>query len=134
MNRRRRTTTFTITPFAKRPEENRFMGKHNMQTPGRHLGFTLVEMLVVLTLMLILGALAVAFVPKATERARANRGADLLQQWIVISRQWAKKDRVPTGIRLQPGRSLPSAGTVNPQYVTDLQYIQQPDDFHIPSS
>jgi hypothetical protein len=91
-------------------------------------------MLVVLTLMLLLAALAIAFVPKATERARAARGADLLQQWLLTARQWAKRDRVPTGIRLQAGQILPNKGSPNAAYVTDLQYIQQPDDWHALSS
>jgi len=94
--------------------------RHSPLTTRR--GFTLIELLVVLVLILLLAALAVGFVPRATERAKSTRGADQLQQWLLIAKQWAKKDRVPTGIRFQPN-------VKNGRYVTDLQYIQQPDDF-----
>jgi prepilin-type N-terminal cleavage/methylation domain-containing protein len=91
-------------------------------------GFTLVELLVVLGLMLILAALAVAFVPSMAQRQNTWRAADRAQGWLVIARQWAKKDQRPTGLRFQLGTVLPNAATPNPAWVTDVQYIQQPDD------
>src|SRR5258708_3429153 len=122
-------TTFTATASAWKPRGGiNTMHKRTSQISGRS-GFTLVEMLVVLTLILILAALAVTFVPKITERAKSQRGADLLQQWLLTARQWAKKAGVPTGIRLQPGQTLPNRSSPNTYYVTDLQYIQQADPF-----
>jgi prepilin-type N-terminal cleavage/methylation domain-containing protein len=96
---------------------------------GARPGFTLVELLVVIILILTLAALAVAFVPRVNERRRAAQGADLLQGWLLQAKQRALRDRVPTGIRLQPGTRLPTATVPNAQFVTDLQYIQKPDDF-----
>src|SRR5438874_732372 len=90
-------------------------------TRNRRSGLTLVELLVVLALMLLLAALGVAFVPKAAERAKSSRGADQLQGWLLIAKQWAKKDGVPTGIRMISDGNL---------YARDLQYIQTPDDFY----
>jgi hypothetical protein len=81
-------------------------------------------MMVVLTLILILSALAVLFVPKATERQKTQTAADRLQQWLLVSRQWAKRDRVSTGLRLQPSRA-------NVGFVPDLQYMQQPPDYFV---
>jgi prepilin-type N-terminal cleavage/methylation domain-containing protein len=108
---------------------------HTSHLPsGQRTAFTLIEMLVVLALMLILAALAVAFVPKLSERARAARGGEQLQQWLLVARQWAKRDRVPTGLRLQPGQSLPNRATPLAKYVTDLQYIQRPEDLYFPNS
>lgn len=77
-------------------------------------GFTLVEMLVVLILILILAALAVLFVPKVNERRNAARGADLLQQALLTAKNRAVRDRAPRGIRLQPLPIVFSTGRVVP--------------------
>jgi prepilin-type N-terminal cleavage/methylation domain-containing protein len=98
-------------------------------------GFTLVELLVVLSLILLLAALAVAFVPRIAERQNVYRAADRVQGWLLIARQWAKVPQAtggvgtPTGVRLQLGQTLPNPASPNKAYVTDLQYIQQPPDF-----
>jgi prepilin-type N-terminal cleavage/methylation domain-containing protein len=91
--------------------------------------FTLVEMIVVLALVLLLAALAVALAPRLAERQKTQRGADQLQGWFGVARQWARSARTRTGIRLLPGRLLPNPAAPNPSYVTELQYIQQPLDF-----
>src|SRR5438552_67707 len=96
---------------------------------GNRSGFTLVELLVVIILILTLAAIAVAFVPRVNERRRAAQGAEQLQGWLLQAKQRALRDRVPTGIRLQPGTRLPTATVPNTLFVTDLQYIQKPDDF-----
>jgi hypothetical protein len=76
-------------------------------------------MLLVLGLILILATLAVALIPRFQERERAAKGADHLQRWLLIAKQWAKRDKVPTGLRL----------TVSSGYVSDMNYIQQPEDW-----
>lgn|GEM_PF-1967395 len=91
--------------------------------------FTLVEMLVVLALVLLLSAIAIAVLPSAVERQKTSRGADQLQGWLLVAKQWAKRDGVPTGIRLQPGMTLPNTATPNSAWITNLEYIQQPDPF-----
>jgi hypothetical protein len=88
-------------------------------------------LLVVVGLMVALAVIAVAFVPRMAERQNTWRGSDRLQGWLVIARQWAKKDQVATGIRLQLGMNLPNTATPNPAWVTDLQYIQQPADYFV---
>src|SRR5437588_10342280 len=99
------------------------MSRLDLRIVGRRRGFTLVEMLVVLALMLVLAALAVAFVPRMNERAKTPRGASQLQMWLLIARQWAKRDNIPTGIRLQAGRLYPvpnSPTLTNTNLVSDL--------------
>jgi type II secretory pathway pseudopilin PulG len=96
--------------------------------------FTLVELLVVLAIMISLAALAVAFVPNVAEAERAARGADRLQGWLLIARQQAKHDGVPTGLRLNPGTLYPNTAAPNSFYVTELQYIQKPGDFWLPNT
>jgi prepilin-type N-terminal cleavage/methylation domain-containing protein len=88
-------------------------------------GFTLVEMLVVLSIVVILAAFTALFMPRFAERERAAKGADQLQGWLLIARQWALRDRVPTGVRLQIDPQSPP----NQTYVRTLQYIQKPEDF-----
>src|SRR5947207_2736284 len=95
----------------------------------RRPGFTLVEMLVVLALILFVTAIAVTFVPSMLERARATKGADQLQGWLLIAKQRALRDRLRTGIRIQPARLYPTPANPNVAWRHDLQYIQQPEHF-----
>ncbi len=92
----------------------------------RTAGFTLVELLVVIILILVIASLVVAFAPRLAERQKVPRGADLIQGWSLISKQRAKRDQLPTGIRLQPDPN-------NPNLYRELQYIQKPDDLTIGS-
>ena len=94
------------------------MRTQNDRDQARRVALTLVEMLVVMSLVALLAALVVAFVPRLQEHQKANRGAEQLQGWLLIAKQWAKRDGVPTGLRLSPGVS---------GLCTSLQYIQQPD-------
>lgn len=88
----------------------------------RRTGFTLVEMLVVIVFILILASLVVAFAPRLAERQKVARGADEVQGWMLVAKMRAKRDRIPTGIRLQPDPQ-------NGNFIRELQYIQKPDDF-----
>ncbi len=91
-------------------------------TPRRSAGFTLVELLVVVFLILVLATLVVAFAPRLAERQKVPRGASQLQGWLLIAKQRAKRDQLPTGVRLQPDPD-------NPNVYRELQYIQKPDDW-----
>jgi prepilin-type N-terminal cleavage/methylation domain-containing protein len=93
-------------------------------------GFTLIEMLVVLALVLILAGISVAFIPRTNQRSRTVQAADRLQGWLLLAKQWAKRDGVPTGIRIFPGATYPNTISPNGLYCTDLQYIQQPPDYN----
>ncbi len=93
-------------------------------------GFTLIELLVVISLIMVLAGLAVAFLPGLNDQAKAARAGTMVQQALNIAKQKALRDQVPTGIRLVAGKRYPSP--LDPQvpyFVTELQYIQQPDDF-----
>jgi prepilin-type N-terminal cleavage/methylation domain-containing protein len=87
----------------------------------RRPAFTLVELLVVISLIVILAALTVAFLP-SQERQRVPRGASDLQGWLLIAKNRALRDQVPVGIRFQPGRT-------DPLHVSEMQYIEQPEPF-----
>jgi prepilin-type N-terminal cleavage/methylation domain-containing protein len=93
---------------------------------GKRRGITLVELLVVMIIMVILATVVVAFAPGFQDAQKVGRGADQLQGWLLMARQWAKKDRVPTGIRLSVNNVSGVAA------VTDMQYVQQPPTFTVP--
>jgi prepilin-type N-terminal cleavage/methylation domain-containing protein len=84
--------------------------------------FTLVELLVVITLVLVLAALAVMFIPNMADQQRAAEAGAQVQGWLNIARQRALRDQAPRGIRFYP--SSASAGIC-----IEAQYIDQPDDF-----
>ncbi len=90
------------------------------------LGFTLIEMLVVIGIILTLATLTVAFLPKITNYQKVQQGAGQVQGWLLTAKQRATRDHYPRGIRLVvPATSDPLYGNV----VRDLQYVEQPDDF-----
>jgi len=82
--------------------------------------FTLIEMLVAISILTVIATLSIAVIPKIKERTKASAGADNLQQWLLIAKQMALRDRTPTGVRLIVD---------NDGFVRTLQYIQQPDNF-----
>ncbi len=84
--------------------------------------FTLVELLVVISIMAILATLTIAFFPNAASSQREARAAMSVQGWLNIAKQRALRDQVPFGIRLIQN---PADAT----QVIEAQYIQQPDDF-----
>src|SRR5215469_6171671 len=92
------------------------------KNPGfRRSGFTLIEMLVAIGILVVLATLAVAVVPKVQERAKASRGGDQLHGWYLEGKQMSVRDRALRGVRLliDPNTML----------ATSALYIQQPDNF-----
>jgi prepilin-type N-terminal cleavage/methylation domain-containing protein len=87
-------------------------------------GFTLVEMLVVIGIFLLLGALTVAFLANF-RGSSASQATSQLYGWLSQARQRAIRDRNPYGLRLVLNPN-------NPGQVDQLQYIEQPEDFYIP--
>jgi prepilin-type N-terminal cleavage/methylation domain-containing protein len=87
----------------------------------RRAGFTLLEMVVVLTIVLTLTALTVAVIRPWREDRPLTVAANQVQGWLVAARQYALRDRVPSGVRLLP------AAAGDPRLVTTLQFVQQPD-------
>ena len=56
------------------------MCRRRHSSSGLRRAFTLVEMLVVLSLILVLAALGIAFIPRVTERQKTGRAAEQSQQ------------------------------------------------------
>src|SRR5262245_28299709 len=89
-------------------------------------GFTLVELLVVITLMLVIAGLAVLVIPRVQDDQKATNAATNLQQWLEIAKNRAARDRAPRGLRLLPGN--PTA-----TQVTDCVFLVQSDDYYLGS-
>jgi prepilin-type N-terminal cleavage/methylation domain-containing protein len=92
------------------------------ESAKRRRAFTLVEMIVVITIMAILTVIAVAVAPRVQENQRVVKAADQISQWLLTARVLALRHQVATGVRLSPDPN-------NSSLVRQLQYIQQPDDF-----
>lgn len=104
--------------------------------PSRRTGFTLIEMLVVMALMILLATLAVAMMPKFREQQIVSQGASDLQNWFTIAKQWALRDKAPRGIRLSNAFDVVNTPSTGWQMVPPLNspdsailYLEQPDDF-----
>jgi len=84
--------------------------------------FTLVELLVVMSIMIIFGAMTVAFYPSVSSDNELSRIANQVQGMIVGARQTARRELVATGIRFLP--------STNPNVCEQLLLIQKPADIY----
>jgi len=86
---------------------------------SRRSAFTLIEMLTVIAIIAVLAALTAIFFPNFQGQELVNRGADQVRGWLLNAKMQAKRDGLPTGIRLN------FTGNV----VTTVDYIQQPNNY-----
>jgi prepilin-type N-terminal cleavage/methylation domain-containing protein len=92
--------------------------------------FTLVEMLIVVTIMLIITVAVVAVAPRFTDDRKLTRAADQIAQIFLTAKQRALRDQIPTGVRLLIDQQRSNLSATTPLILgTEMQYIQQPDDF-----
>src|SRR5207249_10041026 len=107
--------------------EARKTRRHGETETRSRSAFTLVEMLIVVSILLIITVAVVAVAPRFTDDRKLSRAADGLAQWLLTVKQRSYRDQIPTGLRL----------FADPQHnglITELQYIQQPDDFKGPDT
>src|SRR5262249_26691516 len=85
---------------------------------GRRRGFTLIEVLVVILIILLVSAVALPTVLPALNRRQVSEAARLLQGALVGARDKAIHDNQPSGIRLLPDPAYPitydSFGQIDP--------------------
>lgn len=81
--------------------------------------YTLVEMLVVVGIIVSLAGILVAFGPRIRLAVIGDSAPSMIQQALLIAKQRALRDGVPSGVRLLVD---PATG-----FVTTLRYVQQPD-------
>jgi prepilin-type N-terminal cleavage/methylation domain-containing protein len=85
--------------------------------------FTLVELLVALTIIVVIAMLALAVAPTLDSKTRSALGASQVQGWLFIAKQRALRDGLVCGVQLlTPDPS-------NPTWVTQLRYVEQPGPF-----
>jgi prepilin-type N-terminal cleavage/methylation domain-containing protein len=85
-------------------------------------GFTLLELLVVISIMIVITTLAVLFLPKLDQHKGVPNAVTQLHGWANLGKQYALRDKSPRGIRLV-------IDPANPSVCTQLQYIEQPEPF-----
>ncbi len=95
-----------------------------VRAAGRRRGFTLIELIVVMSIILILIALVAGLTPKITGKRKMNKAVEQVVGALKAAKQRAKRDGLPTGIRLAPSSTL---ATSSPQYIQELIPIQQPE-------
>ncbi len=93
---------------------------------SRRAAFTLIELLVVMSIIILLAAISVVLYPRISDQVKIANGADNLQGWLLIAKQRAKADQLPTGLRFTAD---PTTG-----FYTQVEYIQQPDDYAPPNT
>lgn len=97
-----------------------------MTAHTRRAAFTLVELLVAMSLAVVILSLAVAVSRTSTfESYKAVGAADKLSQWLLIAKQRALRDKAPRGLRLLVD---PATGRA-----TEVAYIEQPEAWTPPS-
>src|SRR5579884_4093073 len=89
-----------------------------VSTRGPRRAFTLVELLTVMAIIAIIATLTALFFPNFDTRRKTASGADQLSGWLLIAKQRARRDGLPTGLRF----------TVTNNACNTVNYIQQPDD------
>jgi prepilin-type N-terminal cleavage/methylation domain-containing protein len=91
-------------------------------------GLTLIELIVTISIIVAIAALTAILLPSDASR-KASRGADDLQGWLLIARQQARRDGVPTGLRFYLDTdSGPKPLNGGAPFCRRLVYVQQPED------
>src|SRR5262245_35315516 len=93
-----------------------------MAKPRR--GFTLLELLVVMGIIIVIASLVIMFLPNLDRHKGVPNATTQLHGWVNLSKQHALRDHAPRGIRL-----LIEDPTSPNLHCTSLQYIEQPEPF-----
>ncbi len=88
-----------------RPDHRPLLGDAPRDGPRR--GFTLVELLVVLTIALLLSILAIPPIVGAINHRTGREGASIIQAALAGARDQAARDNSPAGVRLLPDPTIP---------------------------
>jgi prepilin-type N-terminal cleavage/methylation domain-containing protein len=91
------------------------------KTFGKRAAFTLIEMMVVISIMVTLATLAALFIPSLKQSNNSAKAAQMVQGQLTHSKQRAMRDQAPRGIRL-----IPSVD--DPTVCSEIAFTEQPPD------
>jgi prepilin-type N-terminal cleavage/methylation domain-containing protein len=94
------------------------------RTAAARAAFTLIEMLVVITIIVLLASLALLVAPSFGEQQKTSLGASSVQGWLFVAKQRAYRDGLSRGVAF-----IPDPGSPGGLWVRQMAYIEQPDDF-----
>ncbi len=92
--------------------------------PGRRAGFTLVELLVAMTVIAVLAAIAIAVVPSAIDNDRTTDAAATIRQHLMIAKARATRENNGRGIRFIVSKDPSTPAKTNEAWSTEMQYIE----------
>jgi prepilin-type N-terminal cleavage/methylation domain-containing protein len=102
-----------------------------MQTQNRRSGFTLIEILIVLGIIVAVAAIFVPVVLNLSERNQVPKAASLLENALSIAKARAIAERRPNGIRLIASNNAlrTTVGGFSFAWYDEIQYIEDPGDY-----
>jgi prepilin-type N-terminal cleavage/methylation domain-containing protein len=87
-------------------------------------GFTLVELLVAMAVIILLASIALVVVPGVLDQDRTTDGASLTRQYLMIAKARAARDNLPRGVRLITGLDPTNPAKSNLFWATEMQYTE----------
>ena len=97
-----------------------------LRTTRKRQGFTLVELLVVMAILVTLAALTLLVVPNVLDQDRTTDGASITRQYLMIAKARAARDGLPRGVRLIVSLDANNPAKTDSRWVTELQYTESP--------
>jgi prepilin-type N-terminal cleavage/methylation domain-containing protein len=86
--------------------------------------FTLIELLIVISLIVVIAGIGFLTVPLFTSQQRASSNASIIVAWLGDAKVQALKQQQATGVRLVLDQTNPTQ-----KFVREMYYVQTPDDF-----
>ena len=89
-------------------------------------GFTLVELLVAMAVIVALAAIALVVVPDVMTQDRTTDAAGTVRQTLMIAKARALRDGAPRGVRFLVGTDPSNVAKTDGRWATEMQYLEQP--------
>lgn len=102
-----------------------------MKTTSSRSGFTLVEMLIVLGIIVAVAAMFIPVALNMTERNQVAKGASMLENALALAKARAIAEKRPSGVRIALTAPNLRTLTTGPAFAwyDELQYIEDPGDY-----
>jgi len=102
-----------------------------MNTTSRRPGFTLVEMLIVLGIIVSVAAIFIPVALNMSERNQVAKGASMLENALALAKARAVSEKRPNGVRLTiaPNNLRALTSGAGFAWYNQIQYIESPSDY-----